>query len=715
LSAGDWTIGVSAVGYASTTASATVVAGSDTTLNFALTALKGGVEIYVRTSGGSPIEGVTVSAYTNSAKTTLVTQGLSVNGLVTLSNLDAGQYWIVVTDGLNRFAAQEFLVNVDRGYTTQLPVYLGSTKSVVVIGVAGIPAVGFGPQSTISATIGLERSGTTVTTSAVAAFDRSVATFSEIANGTYNVQVDGQTSRVVIGGKTYDIPDKDVTVSGPTTVDVGLLLLTVAPVAVNVTTSAGATVTLDGGYLLTPASATANGSGSATFASVPPGTYRATVSKTGFTTVTQDITVTDMSANGGAFSQTITLTDVAPVAVTITAKSGADLVPGASIRAGSTGDICVTNNLGVCTLLLPPATYSITASHPSYDDVTSAGVVVVASTPQSINIAFPTPGVGSVAFVTKDTGNVDLDNVAVTSTSDSTSTCTTASGKCTIASQATRSTTYRLSKTGYADTFVATTPIASSTVTVSAQLPAVSTSASLNVRVVDGVTGANISGVAVSNINDPATPVAFCTTGASGCTVVPNANFGTLTLRAAATGYATTSATVTVTRDTATAVVIVVQPNVGSVEVTANVSGGGALSGARVSAAGGGSCTTNGSGKCTISNLSGGAATLTVSSPNYTTVTVVAGLAPGSTTSASVTLQQTGTVRISVASSPATSATFAIVGFGTLCTISNPATTCDGSSAVPFGTWLVSGTGYSNSSVSISTSTLYTVTMSATP
>jgi hypothetical protein len=34
---------------------------------------------------------------------------------------------------------------------------------------------------------------------------------------------------------------------------------------------------------------------------------------------------------------------------------------------------------------------------------------------------------------------------------------------------------------------------------------------------------------------------------------------------------------------------------------------------------------------------------------------------------------------------------------------------------VPFGTWLVSGTGYSNSSVSISASTLYTVTMSATP
>ena len=716
LSPGTWTVAVSAVGYASATSSAVAVAGSDTTLDFALTALKGSVEIYVRTSGGSPIEGVTVSAYTNSGKTTLVTQGLSANGLVTLSNLEAGQYWIVVTDGLGRFASQEFLVNVDRGYTTQLPVYLGSTKSVVVVGVAGIPAVGFGPQSTVSAVIGLESGGARVTASAVAAFDRSVATFSEIANGTYNVEVDGQVSQVVIAGKTYDIPDKDVTVSGPTTVDVGLLLLVVAPVAVEVTTSANASVTLDGGYLLTPVTAMANGSGVATFASVPPGIYRATITKSGFQTLTQDITVSDRSLNGGTFSTALPLTDVAPVAVTVTAKNGADLVPGASIRANSTGDICVTNNLGVCTLLLVPATYSLTASHPSYNDVTSAGIVIVANTPQSVTISFAAMGTGTVGFVTKTTADGDLDGVTVTSTTTASDTCTTATGKCSIPNQATRATTYKLTKAGYADTFVAATPVANSTVTVSAQMPAVSTSASVTVKVIDGVTGANLSGVTVQDINDPSSPTTFCTTGAAGCTVVPSVSYGTLTLRTGLSGYATTSATVTITRDTATAIVIVVQPTRGDVAVTVTNSsaGGAAVTGATVTATGGGSCPTNGSGQCSITGLTGGAVTLTVSLTDHTTETVVAGLAPGSSTAVSVSLRQTGSLRISVASSPSTSATFAVVGFGSPCTITNPATTCNIVS-IPWGTWLVAGTGYANSSVDISSSTLYTVTMSATP
>jgi len=716
LSPGTWTVAVSAIGYASATSSATVVVGADTTLDFALTALKGGVEIYVRTSGGSPIEGVTVSAYTNSAKTTLVAQGLSVNGLVALSNLEAGQYWIVVTDGLSRFASQEFLVNVDRGYTTQLPVYLGSTKSVVVVGVAGIPAVGFGPQSTISAIVGLEKGGARVTTSAVAAFDRSVATFSEIANGTYNVEVDGQTSRVVIGGKTYDIPDKDVTVSGPTTVDVGLLLLVVAPVAVEVTTSANASVTLDGGYLLTPVTATANGSGVATFANVPPGTYRATISKSGFQTHSQDIAVTDHSVNGGTFATAISLTNIAPVEVTFTARYGNDSVPGASIRADSTGDLCITNNIGVCKLLLAPGPHSITASHPSYNDLTGTNVVVVANTPQSITVSFAAMGAGVVGFVTKTTADADLDNVVVTSATTASDTCTTTSGKCSIANQGTRTTTYKLSKTGYADTFVAATPIANSTVTVSAQLPAVSTSASINVRVIDGQTGANLSGVTVQNVNDPATPVNFCTTGATGCTVVPTVQFGTLTLRTGLAGYATTSATVTITRDTATSIVIVVQPTRGDVAVTVtNASASGApVAGATVSAAGGSSCTTNASGLCSITGLSGGAVTLTVSLADHTTETVVAGLAPGSSTAVSVSMRQTGSVRIAVASSPSTSATFAVVGYGSPCTITNPSTTCN-ISHVPWGTWLVSGTGYANSSVNITSSTLYTVTMSASP
>ncbi|MBU3717925.1 MAG: hypothetical protein FGM45_06430 [Actinobacteria bacterium] len=718
LAPGTWTVAVSAIGYASATSSAVVVAGSDTTLNFSLTALKGAVEIYVRTSGGSPIEGVTVSAYTNSGKTTLVAQGLSVNGLVTLSNFDAGQYWIVVTDGLGRFASQEFLVNIDRGYTTQLPVYLGSTKSVVVVGVAGIPAVGFGPQSTVSAVIGLEKGGDRVTTSAVAAFDRSVATFSDIANGTYNVEVDGQTAQVVIGGKTYNIPDKDVIVSGPTTVDVGLLLLVVAPVAVHVTTSAGASVTLDGGYLLTPVTATANGSGVATFANVPPGTYRTTITKTGFQTITQDIVVTDRSLNGGTFTESISLTNVAPAEVTFTTKYGADLVPGAAIRADSTGDICVTNNIGQCKLLLPPGSYSITASHPSYNDLTGTNVVVVAGTPQSITISFAAMGTGTVGFVTKTTTDSDLDGVTVTSTTTASDTCTTASSKCSISNQATRATTYRLTKVGYADTFVAATPISNSTVTVSAQMPAVSTSASVNVRVIDGISGANLSGVVVQDINDPSSPTAFCTTGAAGCTVVPTVSYGTLTLRTGLTGYATTSATVTITRDTATAIVIVVQPTTGNVEITANAASGGVVVGASVSVSGGGACAeagavTSASGKCTINGLSGGAVTLTVSKAGYTTETVVAGLAPGSTTAVSVSMRQTGTVTVQVSPSPSTSATFSIIGAGSPCTISNPATSCNIAS-IPFGTWLVSGEGYRNSSVSVSASTV-TVSMTAAP
>ena len=724
LASGSWNVTVSATGYSTTTRSdVSLVTGIITTQDFSLAPSNGQIEFTIKTSGGSPITGVrvTVSAGTPVSATS------DANGIVSFAGLAPGVYTVTVADDQNppRFSAQTFVVNVERGYTTRLPVYMGSTKSVVVIGVAGIPAVGFGPQTALAVTVSLVPTGggSTLSTSAVSAFDRSIATFTEIPDGSYTVTVNGVSNgELVVGGVTYDVPAKTITTAGPGTVDVGLLLLPATRVTVNITAEAGAndsgvSVTLSGGYLLAPTTATTNGSGLASFANVPPGVYALRLSKSGVSTLDTTITVTDKAANGGTFASTHDLTTTAPVSITITAKSGGSVVPGAYVRVTEANIGCTTANTGSCTLLLTPATWTLSASHPDHATITSS-ITVTANVAQSVDIAFTTNSIGDVTVTVRDTAGTAIGGAVVAAANDSSVSCTTTgSGTCSLTSRPTTVQTFRISASGHATGFLAVQPSAGSTTSATVQLATVSatpTTSSLTIRTIDALSGANLDGVTISNINDPASPTTVCTTSAGSCGPSVQ-SVGLLNLRAVKTGYATTSATVTVDTNAATTVVLALQPNRSSVTVTVHDDAATPvlLAGVSVSSNHGGSCSTV-AGVCTISDLPPGATTLTLSLANHETRTVVVGLNAGHTTNASITLKRTGTLTVHVTSSPSVSATFAVVGHGTLCTISTSATTCTGPHGIPYGTWLVSGNGYANASVVINSST-HNVTMSASP
>lgn len=722
LSSGLWDVTVSATGYVTSARSGIqLLTGIITTQDFVLAPSVGSLTFTVQTSGGTPIEGIDVTVSANGSSFSVRSDA---TGLVTFSGLQPGVYSVTVVDSQTpaRFAPQSFVVNVERGYATNLPVHLGSTKSVVVIGVAGIPAVGFGPQTPLgTVTVGLTPtgSGATITVSAVAGFDRSIATFVEVPDGDYTVTIDGVSgSEVSITGLgTYDVPVRTITASGPGTLDAGLLLLPVATVGVAITVNdgstpiAGVTATLSNGYLLAPTTSPTDATGIATFSDIPPGTYSLRLSKAGVATLDTLVAVTDQGSRN--FTTTLSLTSTVPAPVTVTTKIQSSIVAGAYVRIVEDNIGCTTANTGSCVLLIPPGSWTLQASHPDFASITSS-VTVTAGTAQSIDVVFAGTDNGDVTITVRDTTGTAINGATVTDTADSSVSCATdGSGVCSLLARPTTVQTYRVAANGYATGYLAVQPRPNATVSATIQLPTVSATAALTFRTIDALTGSDLAGVVIENVNDPSTPTPICTTTGSGECPPSTENVGLLNLRASKAGYATTSATITVDANASTTVVLALQPNTSSVTITVVDDDGAGVNSVNISASNGTSCSASNS--CTISPLPTGATTLTVTpSTSHETKTVVVGLAPGLTTEVTVTLRRTGTISINVDPSPSTSATFAVIGFGTLCSIVNPNTTCTGPTGVPYGDWLISGNGYANSSVSISDSTNYPVTMSAT-
>jgi hypothetical protein len=274
--------------------------------------------------------------------------------------------------------------------------------------------------------------------------------------------------------------------------------------------------------------------------------------------------------------------------------------------------------------------------------------------------------------------------------------------------------TYRISASGHATGYLAVHHRPSVTTSASIRLATVSATSTLTIYTVDAVTGNELSGVLVQNVNTPTSPSTICTTSSGSC-VLSSHPHGLLNLRAGLAGHSTTSATVTVDANASTTVVLALQPNTSTVEVTVkdDADPHNLLTGVLVESHHGSSCTTS-SGICAISSLPSGAVTLTFVKANHESKTVVVGLVPGRTTSVTVTLRRTAALTVHVSPSPSTSATFAVVGHGTLCTILTSETHCTGQHGIPYGTWLISGNGYANASVVINSST-HTVTMSASP
>lgn len=721
IAAGTWTLNVSAVGYAlSTTANITVTAAQTTTQNVSLTPLDGRVEFTIKTSAGSPINGivVTLSSAGNPSATT------DANGVAAFTGIAPGTYTVTVADGTTpaRFSGQSFVVNVERDYTTRLPVYLGSTRSVVVIGIAGIPAPGFGPQSalgTISVGLVPTGGGAAITVSAVAGFDRSIATFTEVPDGTYTVDINGVSSGdVVIGGVTYSVPSQTITTTGPATVDAGLLLVSAATVSVTVPVNVdGSTVQLSDGYLLSPISAV-SAAGSAALSNVPPGSYTLSVSKAGFVSSVTTVSIGDKSV---ATNGVITLTSVAlststdPGTVTTTVTDNANpavALSGATVLVVETGQSCVTPAAGICTVVVPPGSYTVRASHPDHSSSTQNNVIVSPGLDTSMTFAL-SPGTAIVAFTVNDSnGAVDGATVRLASGS---STCTTTGGAgCSISGLSSDDDLFEISKSGYATTFVSVRPTAGTTTSIAVTLVSSATN-TLTVTTIDARTGADLQDVTVTRADGSS--LCSATTDVNGeCAPSSPLPAGSLAVKGSKAGYSDTFATVTITADSPTSLVLAMRTSTASLDVRVRDSRTGVvLSGASVTWTGApgtqcaGSSTTDANGLCSIDGLASGTLALDITATDYASTTATVTLDPGQRTSLDISLSPLGSLTLTVSPQPSSNTTFTLTGTGLSCVVAGPVgTTAPSPSAsctitdIPTGTWILQASAtYTDRTISI--------------
>ncbi len=718
LTPGDWTISVSATGYEATSfSSVTLRPGVITTQDAVLVPSNGRLEFTIKTSSGSPISGI-VATLSSTGNPTVTSDA---NGLSVFTNIAPGSYTVTIADGSSpaRFSGQTFVVNVERGYTSRLPVYLGSTRSVLVIGIAGVPASGFGPQSALAVDVGLvpRAAGATLTTTAVVGFDRSVATFTEVVDGTYDVSLNGVTSGdLVIGGSTYTVPARSITAAGPGTVDVGLLLVPRATVSVSVPVNVdGSTVQLSDGHLLSPVSAI-SASGSATLANVPPGSYTLTIGKAGYVTSSTTVTIGDKST---ATNGTITLSAINlamstnPGTLTATVTDNANpavSLSGATVTIVETGQSCITPNSGTCTVVAPPGTYTVRASHPTHVAAVSASSITVSpglDSTTSFALAAATT-TGTISFTVTE-GSTPIAGASVRNLATGSTCSTDANGACSFGSLATVDTTFEISASGHGTAFVSARPTAGGSANLPVRLVVTPTTTNtLSVTTVDARTGNALAGVSVTRA-DGSTLCSALTDANGVCSPAAALATGSVVVKATKAGHVTTSTTVSITTGAATSLVIAMQPSRSALDVRVRDSRDGShVSGATVTFTGasgthcgGTSTTTDANGICAITGLEAGSLTITVSKTHFATITAIITLDPGQRTSIDLVLSARGSLAISLAAAPASATTFTISGTALSCEILTTATSCT-ISAIPVGTWILTSSApstYANRTV----------------
>ena len=757
LEPGTWTINVSAVGYSAANGSSTVTeGGAITAKNFTLSALSGTLVLTISTVAGTALSSIDVTVYSSSSKVTTITTGQSISdGTATISGLTPGQYWIRVADSQSpaRFSAQEFLVNIDAGYTTALPVHMGSTRSIVVLGIAGIPAVGFGPAVPLDLKIRLVPTGSGSNQGPVrtsAAFGRSTVTFSDVPNGSYDVEVDASDPSdltsftpdadgvIVVGGVTYTIPTLDeITVSGPTTFDAGLILLPqkTVGVTINVKNAANvavqsATVRVSDGYLLAPVEGTTNSSGDASMGSVPPGTYTVEVSGVAGSDVKRtSITVADASS-GNTQTFSVSLADsTEPVSLPVTVSDSGGYVGGATVTAVQAGRSCVTNTSGACSILVSPGTYTLSTTKSGYTTNTMAGVVVSpdGSTTATITISTAAAGSGGVRFVLVDDSGTDLTGATVELVDGSVS-CSAGTGAAaneyTCSGLPIEPTTFRVSKSGHGTAFASLTPVDGVTTDIDLELvadpPAPSTSAVVTFTIRDATTGSLITNVDITNA---ATSASVCSTnGGSSCSSSSITTPASLTFKAAKTGYEDGYASVVLVENTATSVTITLRPTSASTgSILLAVSSrftDSALSGVTVTSSSGtvgcAGSGTDSNGQCSVTGVTPGTITLTLAKTGYQSLTSYVQVVANSSSTVNLTMIPVGSATITLPSAAVSTVTISLVGISKSCTVAISGTSCT-INDIPYGTWLTSASGYKQASLTVATASSSAVTLEASP
>ena len=192
LTPGSWTIRATAPGYATKTLPAITLPNQ--TLEIRLVPLSGSIELSVRTPIGGPASGITVTVQRMTANADIYSIVTSVDGnaFFAQDTIVEGTYTVTLSDSIipARFVSQTFVLNVDRGAATRFATYLGTFGAFVAVPIAGIPASGFGPGTPLSVDVALIKNGVLthqISTEMVAG--QRVASFAGVAPGQYSIAI----------------------------------------------------------------------------------------------------------------------------------------------------------------------------------------------------------------------------------------------------------------------------------------------------------------------------------------------------------------------------------------------------------------------------------------------------------------------------------------------------------------------------------------------
>lgn len=419
LVAGSWTVTASTVGYTDDTKSVTVTANTNSTQPLVLNVTSiASYAVTVTDGSNNQIGNATVTLTDSSGSSTSPSN--TVNGVYTFTGVPPTQYTLSVTAA--NYAPLVAVVTLQIGVPTQsITVTLASFRNGVTVTVNGQSAGGVAvPLSGATVTM-TPSGGSTVTHTS----GTNQWTFSPVDAGTYTISVsnDGYLSQTLTitltGGQVANVPVTLYTVSHAVTLTVesapgaDLRGATVALVSTDSSSPGQAP------QQLSPVTAGVNNVVATTFNQVPPGSYIATVTGPDGRVwgSTDPFTASSLNSNPIPLPTldvellTIKVTDVA---------TGLALPASVSVSpTGSTTAIATLDGLASYTLIVPLASYSVTAHAAGYEDGSLTNVTVATGTlaaEADLTLKAIPPPTGTLVVTVTYPGSTPLSGASVTIT-----------------------------------------------------------------------------------------------------------------------------------------------------------------------------------------------------------------------------------------------------------------------------------------------------------
>ena len=381
---------------------------------------------------------------------------------------------------------------------------------------------------------------------------------------------------VTTSGITYVVPESSsvATTSLPRTIVVDPISLTVKTVRLDLTILSGDTpataipnaeVTISDGYLLNPKQTRTDSNGLANFLEIPPGSYSVTIkSDRGFTSQHQ-LTVTDYSlTNLGLQSTNLYLTSGSGnIEVSVGGNGTNSGLSGATVTDVTSGRSCVTAGsgptIGVCTISdLSSGPHRFRVTHQRFEMIETAEIIIQGgrTVSTSVSLGATTGDVRLTALDAVD-GTV-LTGITFDPSANGKANCL--SNPCTFTALPLASTNFVVTKSGYEDAYVSIDVTGGPLTQLSVSMIPSSTN-TLNIKVVNSITGEAVQGVSVTR-DGPSVCQAEVgnITDTNGVCTGLNQTAGQFTLKATKTGFEDAYATASIISRKNSKVIISMRP-----------------------------------------------------------------------------------------------------------------------------------------------------------